>query len=89
MGDDDVHGGEDVGKAIAHVEDDPVAVGVLGTEAGTLLLNKQARQCLQDQADASAIAITVLLAGNVSLREQAANRSAVVVPPARAQATYE
>jgi len=51
--------------------------------------NKEARQRLQDQVDASATVITVLLAENASLREQAANRSAVVVPLPRAQATYE
>lgn len=51
--------------------------------------NKEARQRLQDQVDASATVITVLLSENAALREQAANRSAVVVPLPRAQATYE
>ncbi|MEU8971647.1 hypothetical protein AB0D11_20650 [Streptomyces monashensis] len=51
--------------------------------------NRQERQQLQDQVDASATVIAVLLAENAALREQATNRSAVIVPLARSQAIYE
>ncbi|WP_331752133.1 hypothetical protein [Streptomyces sp. NBC_00829] len=44
---------------------------------------------LQDQVDASATVIAVLLAENDALRRQLATRSAVVVPLARSQATRE
>ncbi|MFF2249768.1 hypothetical protein [Streptomyces sp. NPDC058142] len=51
--------------------------------------NQQERKQRQDQIDASATVIAVLLAENAALREQATSRSAVVVPLARSQATYE
>ncbi|WP_406490622.1 hypothetical protein OHB06_00995 [Streptomyces sp. NBC_01604] len=44
---------------------------------------------LQDQVDASATVIAVLLAENDALRRQLATRSAVVVPLTRSQATRE
>ncbi|MGW1882524.1 hypothetical protein [Streptomyces sp. NPDC001970] len=50
---------------------------------------REERRCLQGQVDASATAIAVLLAENAALREQAARRSAVVVPLARSQAVFE
>jgi hypothetical protein len=51
--------------------------------------NRKDRQRLQDQVDAAATVIAVLLAESAALRAQAANRSAVVVPHTQAQATYE
>ncbi|WP_432008619.1 hypothetical protein [Streptomyces bacillaris] len=51
--------------------------------------NKEARQRLQDQVDASATVIMALLSENASLREQLVNRSAVVVTLPRSQAVRE
>ncbi|MER6734611.1 hypothetical protein [Streptomyces puniciscabiei] len=42
--------------------------------------NRQARQQLQDQVEAAATVIAVLLAENTALREQATKQSAVVIP---------
>jgi hypothetical protein len=44
---------------------------------------------LQDQVDAAATVIAILLAENVALREQVARRSAVVVPLGRSHAVQE
>lgn len=44
---------------------------------------RQERQHLQDQVDAAATVIAILLAENAALRAQAINRSATVVPLAR------
>lgn len=49
--------------------------------------NRTERQELQDQVDAAATVIAALLAENAALREQAANRSAVIIPLDRAHAT--
>ncbi|WP_430378153.1 hypothetical protein [Streptomyces sp. B1-3] len=51
--------------------------------------SRQEHQQLQDQVDAAATVITVLLAENAALREQAAKRSAVIVPLARSMAVFE
>jgi hypothetical protein len=51
--------------------------------------SREERRRLQDQVDASATVITVLLAENAALREQTARRSAVVVPLAKSHATPE
>jgi hypothetical protein len=54
--------------------------------------NRHERQRLQDDVDAAAAAATViatLLAENTALREQIAQRSAVVIPLDRAHATSE
>ncbi|MCX4523284.1 hypothetical protein OG402_38260 [Streptomyces anulatus] len=51
-----------------------------------LRLNQDERQRLQDQVDAVTTVLTVLLAENAALREQLANRSAVVIPLGRTQA---
>jgi hypothetical protein len=51
--------------------------------------SREERRRLQDQVDASATVVMVLLAENAALREQAARRSAVVVPLARSQAILE
>ncbi|MFD7623942.1 hypothetical protein, partial [Streptomyces sp. NPDC059802] len=49
--------------------------------------NREERQRLQDQVDAAATVIATLLAENTALREQAAARSAVIIPLARSQTT--
>lgn len=54
-----------------------------------LKANRHERQRLQDQVDAAASVIAVLLAENAALREQAAKRSAVVIPLDRAHAARE
>jgi hypothetical protein len=51
--------------------------------------NRLERQRLQDEVDAAATVIAALLAENAALREQAANRSAVVIPLGRTQAARE
>lgn len=51
--------------------------------------NQHERRRLQEQVDAAATVIAVLLAENAALREQAATRSAVVIPLDRAHATRE
>ncbi|MET8621041.1 hypothetical protein [Streptomyces albidoflavus] len=52
---------------------------------GQLKNNQHERRRLRDQVDAAATVIAALLAENAALREQITNRSAVVVPLARAQ----
>ncbi|WP_406399636.1 hypothetical protein OH805_11285 [Streptomyces sp. NBC_00879] len=54
-----------------------------------LRTSRQECRQLQDQVDAAATVITALLAENAVLREQAAKRSAVVIPLDRAHATRE
>lgn len=54
-----------------------------------LKAKRDERRRLQDQVDASATVIAVLLAENEALRRQLATRSAVVVPLARSHATRE
>ncbi|MEU7028918.1 hypothetical protein AB0A60_19785 [Streptomyces sp. NPDC046275] len=54
-----------------------------------LRLNHDERQRLQDQVDAATTVLTALLAENAALREQLANRSAVVIPLGRTQAVLE
>ncbi|MFE7357239.1 hypothetical protein ACFU8Q_29860 [Streptomyces sp. NPDC057543] len=51
--------------------------------------NRHERQRLQDEVDAVATVIAALLAENTVLREQIAQRSAVVIPLDRAHATRE
>ncbi|MGW1957592.1 hypothetical protein ACWCPI_33375 [Streptomyces sp. NPDC001920] len=51
--------------------------------------NRHERQRLQDEVAAAATVIAALLAGNTVLREQIAQRSAVVIPLDRAHATRE
>lgn len=51
--------------------------------------NRHERQRLQDEVDASATVIAALLAENAALREQAAHRSASVIPLDRAHAMRE
>ncbi|MFF8315559.1 hypothetical protein ACF06V_00145 [Streptomyces bobili] len=51
--------------------------------------NRHERQRLQDEVDAAATVIAALLAENTALREQFAQRSAVVIPLDRAHATRE
>ncbi|QHC21425.1 hypothetical protein [Streptomyces sp. GS7] len=53
------------------------------------LNNCHERQRLQDQVDAAATVIAVLLAENTALREQLTKRSAVLIPLDRAHATRE
>jgi hypothetical protein len=77
-----------IGKSPASLHDQTQAeeITVLRRQ---LKQNRQERKQLQDQVDASATVIAVLLAENAALREQATNRSAVVVPLARSQSTFE
>ncbi|MEE1806888.1 hypothetical protein [Streptomyces sp. BE133] len=51
--------------------------------------NRLERQRLQDEVDAAATVIAALLAENAALRERAGNRSGVVIPLGRTQATRE
>ncbi|MER6290262.1 hypothetical protein [Streptomyces sviceus] len=51
--------------------------------------NRHGRQRLQDEVDAAATVIAALLAESTALREQIAQRSAVVIPLDRAHATRE
>ncbi|MET7928310.1 hypothetical protein ABZT43_30860 [Streptomyces sp. NPDC005349] len=51
--------------------------------------NRHERQQLQDEVDAAATVIAALLAENTALREQAANRSAVIIPLDHAHATRD
>ncbi|WP_299540724.1 hypothetical protein [uncultured Streptomyces sp.] len=51
--------------------------------------NRTERQQLQDQVDAAATVIAVLLAENSAFREQLAKRSATVIPLGRSHAARE
>ncbi|MFI5820378.1 hypothetical protein ACIA8I_14835 [Streptomyces rishiriensis] len=51
--------------------------------------NRHERQRLQDEVDAAATVIAALLAENTALREQIAQRSAVVIRIDRSHATRE
>ncbi|MGW2425671.1 hypothetical protein ACWC0C_41615 [Streptomyces sp. NPDC001709] len=53
------------------------------------LNNRQERQQLQDQVDAAATVIAVLLAENTALREQATKQSAVIIPLDRTHSISE